>query len=200
MFMICTCIDFCRVRENKWQNFSENHSMDIIQGGEDSWHALVCRSFFAKEPLIIGLICGKWPVKIRHPMNLYHPVPNGLLRISNGFVAPLRSTAARRARRLRTSARYQMQCVTWLSSWLWRNSVRENGFICMKQFSPSWIPKKMASWHHCAAQRRGERKFLKSQLNNCFTQQLQWRADFWEFWEFWIFFLNKLRLCWFAIW
>ena len=37
-------------------------------------HALSCRSFFAKEPLIIGLICGKWPIKIRHPMGLGHPV------------------------------------------------------------------------------------------------------------------------------
>ena len=33
-----------------------------------------CRSLFAKEPLIIGLFCGKWPVKIRHPMGLCHPV------------------------------------------------------------------------------------------------------------------------------
>ena len=33
-----------------------------------------CRSFFTKEPLIIGLFCGKWPIKIRHPMTLRHPV------------------------------------------------------------------------------------------------------------------------------
>jgi len=36
---------------------------------------LNCRSFFAKEPLIIGLFCEKWPTKIRHPMTLRHPVP-----------------------------------------------------------------------------------------------------------------------------
>ena len=30
------------------------------------------RSFFAKEPLIIGHFCGKWPVKIRHPMGGVH--------------------------------------------------------------------------------------------------------------------------------
>jgi len=30
--------------------------------------------FFAKEPLIIGFFCGKWPIKIRHPMGLRHPV------------------------------------------------------------------------------------------------------------------------------
>jgi len=33
-----------------------------------------CRLFFAKEPLIIGLFCGRWPIKIRHPMGLRHPV------------------------------------------------------------------------------------------------------------------------------
>jgi len=35
---------------------------------------LICRSFFSKEPLIIGLFCGKWPVKIRHAMGLRLPV------------------------------------------------------------------------------------------------------------------------------
>ena len=39
--------------------------------------ALSCRSFVAKEPLIIGLFCGKWPGKIRHPMGLGHPVTRG---------------------------------------------------------------------------------------------------------------------------
>jgi len=46
----------------------------VIQSGEDSQDALSCRSFFAKEPLIIGLFCRKWPLKIRHPMCLRHPV------------------------------------------------------------------------------------------------------------------------------
>jgi len=45
-----------------------------MQGGEDSQDALSCRLFFAKEPLIIGLFCGKWPMKIRHLMTLRHPV------------------------------------------------------------------------------------------------------------------------------
>jgi len=30
-----------------------------VQGGEDPLDALSCRSFFAQEPLIIGLFCGK---------------------------------------------------------------------------------------------------------------------------------------------
>ena len=36
---------------------------------------LVCRSFSAKEPLVIILFGGKWPVKIRHPMHLCHLLP-----------------------------------------------------------------------------------------------------------------------------
>ena len=43
-------------------------------GGKDPQDALSCRSFFAKEPLIIGLFCGKWPMEIRHPMTLRHSV------------------------------------------------------------------------------------------------------------------------------
>jgi len=40
------------------------------------------KHFSAKQPLIIGLFCGKWPMKIRHPMPLrrlmvYH---NSLIR------------------------------------------------------------------------------------------------------------------------
>ena len=37
-------------------------------------YLISCTSFFAKEPLIIGLFCGKWPIKKRHPMGLRHPV------------------------------------------------------------------------------------------------------------------------------
>jgi len=34
--------------------------------------------FATKEPLIIGLFCGKWPVKMIHPMGLRHPVANAV--------------------------------------------------------------------------------------------------------------------------
>jgi len=33
-----------------------------------------CISFIAKEPLIIGLFCGKRSIKMRHPMGIRHPV------------------------------------------------------------------------------------------------------------------------------
>jgi len=45
-----------------------------IQGGEDSWDPLRCRSFSTREPLNIGHFCGKWRIKIRDPMSLCHPV------------------------------------------------------------------------------------------------------------------------------
>jgi len=35
---------------------------------------LSCKPFPAKEPLITWLFCGKWPIKIRHPMGLHHSV------------------------------------------------------------------------------------------------------------------------------
>ena len=36
--------------------------------------AVCFRSFFAKEPLITGLFCGKSPIQVRHPITLHHPV------------------------------------------------------------------------------------------------------------------------------
>jgi len=47
--------------------------------GQDTYDAVSRRSFSAKEPLIIRLFCGKWPIKIRHPMHLRHPVHTFLL-------------------------------------------------------------------------------------------------------------------------
>jgi len=62
------------------------HTTHIIQnttqGGEDPSDALSCRSFSTKEPLIIGLFCRKWPIKIRHPMGLRHPVLSALYLFS----------------------------------------------------------------------------------------------------------------------
>jgi len=43
----------------------------VVSPMDNSCHAVLsCRSFVAKEPLIIGLFRGKWPIKIRHPMTL----------------------------------------------------------------------------------------------------------------------------------
>jgi len=45
-----------------FQNKKETHIKSKhlwIAGGEDPQDALICMSFFAKEPRIIGLICGK---------------------------------------------------------------------------------------------------------------------------------------------
>jgi len=58
-------------RARRALNISHTHGR---KGGKDPYDALSGRSFFAKEPLIIGLFPGKWPVKIWHPMTLHHPV------------------------------------------------------------------------------------------------------------------------------
>jgi len=66
---------------NKRQHTQMRHIsnwMSHVQGGEDPKDALSCRSFSAKEPLIIGLFSGKWPIKIRAsydstpPCNIIH--------------------------------------------------------------------------------------------------------------------------------
>ena len=45
-----------------------------VQGGEDPWDPLYCRSFSTQKPLNIGYFREKWPIKIRDPMSLRHPV------------------------------------------------------------------------------------------------------------------------------
>jgi len=47
----------------QWNLSCKDHSLQI-RG----------RSFSAKEPLMIGLFCVKWPMTTRHPMHLRHPV------------------------------------------------------------------------------------------------------------------------------
>jgi len=76
------------------QHFTKNKgfyrvlSHIILQGGEDTLDVLSCRSFSAKEPLVIGLFGGKWPLKIRHPKGLRHPVPQTLTwrRFGKGYI------------------------------------------------------------------------------------------------------------------
>ena len=50
-----------RVASRLWRTCDKS----MVQSGENALDALSCRSLFAKEPLIIGLFCGKWPPKIR---------------------------------------------------------------------------------------------------------------------------------------
>jgi len=40
--------------------------MLLVQGGEDACIFFSCRSLSAKEPIAIGLFCGKYPIKTRH--------------------------------------------------------------------------------------------------------------------------------------
>jgi len=54
--------------------YTQFASLSCVQGGKDSYNVSSCRLFSAKEPLIIGLFCGKWPINMSHPMRLRHPV------------------------------------------------------------------------------------------------------------------------------
>jgi len=51
--------------------------MRRLQDGKNTLNALSCKSLSAKEPLIIGLFCGKRLTKIRHPMRLRLSVQGG---------------------------------------------------------------------------------------------------------------------------
>jgi len=55
--------------------WSRLFNQPLVQSGKDSYDALSCRSFFAEEPLITYFFCETWPIKIRHPTSLHHPVP-----------------------------------------------------------------------------------------------------------------------------
>jgi len=57
-----------------------------IQGGKDPQATTSCKSFSAKEPLIVGLFCGKSPIKIRHALGLYHPAPHFLCRVEDRYI------------------------------------------------------------------------------------------------------------------
>ena len=43
----------------------------MIQGGADAQHPVSYRSLFAKKPLNVNLMCGRWPLKIRYPTILH---------------------------------------------------------------------------------------------------------------------------------
>jgi len=70
-----------------------------IQGGQDPQDALSCMSFSAKEPIIVQLFCGKWPIKIRHPMHRCQMscIPRCSIRISI-FVDAAPTAAYKRGR------------------------------------------------------------------------------------------------------
>jgi len=84
----CVCVKVCFVfacvceretaRVSEWERERERRTErkreTVCTIDTDPQDACSCRSFFAKEPLIIGLFCGKWPTKIRHPLNPRHSV------------------------------------------------------------------------------------------------------------------------------
>ena len=73
--MYCNTLQHTAVQQQ--YRVAKTHRMQISASG---------RSLSAKEPLIIGLFCGKWPVQIRHPMDLRHPVLVVGYHVTNSFI------------------------------------------------------------------------------------------------------------------
>ena len=65
-FLISLCWDLIpnRIHSSVWRKCIE---------------CVSCWSLSAKEPLITGLFCGRWPIKIRHPMVLCYPAVSRLM-------------------------------------------------------------------------------------------------------------------------
>jgi len=86
--LICLSLRICRallagIQGSWYTGFFSRENMalwhKLVHGSERNaaLDALRCnlRSFSAQEPLSIGLFCGIWRIKIRHPMSLRHPAP-----------------------------------------------------------------------------------------------------------------------------
>jgi len=54
--------------------YSVTHGIPSVAHHWNSWDPLTCTLFSTKEPLNVGHFCGKWPIKMRDPMSLGHPV------------------------------------------------------------------------------------------------------------------------------
>ena len=120
---------------------SHDASNTFVQGGQDPQDALSCRFFFAKKPLIIGLFCGKWPVKIRHPMGLRHSVDAYLQdALSLQIFFRKRATNSRALLR-QTTCKFKASygssppcrwVPSWLCIWLWAKKPLIIGLFCWK--------------------------------------------------------------------
>jgi len=72
--LCCSAMQCVAVELSEYFETSSIASVSCWWGGESAQDPFICRSLSAKEPLITGLFCVKWPTKIRHPMHLRHPV------------------------------------------------------------------------------------------------------------------------------
>ena len=70
---------YLRVHTGTSVAFCEYINKKSYAGWRRPTGCLNCRSFFAKKLLIIGLFCGKSPIKIRHTMTLCHPVARAVI-------------------------------------------------------------------------------------------------------------------------
>jgi len=73
------------------------------------WVISVQRSFSTKEPLNIGHLCGKWPIKIKDPMSLRHPVQRNA-RVIKGSTPTKKSSKCHELKALHEEI--SQRCVT----------------------------------------------------------------------------------------
>jgi len=60
------------------------------------WRLIGClklQVIFRKQPRIEGLVCGKWPIKIRYPMTLRHPAEAWCVVVTHPITPSLNNTS-----------------------------------------------------------------------------------------------------------
>jgi len=139
-----------------------------------------CRSFPANEPLIIGLFCGKWTIKIRHPMILRHPVSNKVIsHIQESHCTHLKKSDARKRalqKRLYSAKEtYHFQEPTNCShpiSHIWRAQIQIATTLVPCRTSERWVT------HVTTRDSRGrsDSKHLELQICQFSRHFFEWRG------------------------
>ena len=75
IWVFATLYDVMWVARRLISEYQSCHIMSHCTGWRRLKRCLKLQIIFPKEWRIVGLFCRKWPVKIRHPMGLRHPVP-----------------------------------------------------------------------------------------------------------------------------
>jgi len=104
-----------------WIHTKDTRLLFEIQGREDPQDVLSCSSFYAKEPLILGLLWGKRSKKIMHPMDLRHPI--------DYFLRKYKQFSSQDSKRTRQSEKPRAQVISvwkkatnWLVPWTTKNT------------------------------------------------------------------------------
>ena len=109
------------------------HSVYILNS-KILWDTRSYRSVSAKEPLIIGLFCGKWPINMRNPMGRHHPSVD---TISNRLCSNRLHTTERAGDRIFFTVLQKKQIHTHTNAHK-RNSWK-NIFLCRNLFQTFFL-------------------------------------------------------------